>query len=283
MGARQALGVGLENILMGPVTVSADLQGHRGQLTTADVTMDLTNASLLVPILHIGKPSGLAASGHVSVNFAPGDLLHDETIRVTGPNVTASGTASFDHSGSLAELNFASVKMGAQNDLSFILTRGAEGDDYVLRGHSLDGSMIGRNVGKTGAANPGNQPARDETPAGPFHVDAKLDRIAMRDGVAIAPFNMDLTGVGNRPASLALSGGQGKGALTGTIETAASGRKFTLETGDGGQLIRGLFAFESYGAASSSWWPICPAMPAIPMSAPRRPTIRARSTSMTFR
>ena len=35
---------GLQNILTGPVAVSADIQGHRGQLTTADVTMDLTNA-----------------------------------------------------------------------------------------------------------------------------------------------------------------------------------------------------------------------------------------------
>ena len=243
--ARQALNVGMQNILTGPVAVSADMQGHRGQLTTADVTMDLTNAVLAIPILHLGKQAGQAAGGHVTVNFAPGDVVHDEIIRVTGPNMAASGTANFDRTGSLAVLNFASVKMGSLNDLSFTLTRSAAGDDYVLRGHSLDGSMIGRNVGETNGAALGGQPARDDTPAGPFRIDAKLDRLAMRDGVAIAPFNLDLAGIGNRPSALSLSGGTGKTALSGEIETVTGGRKLTLEAGDAGQLIQGLFDFQS--------------------------------------
>ena len=92
--------------------------------------------------------------------------------------------------------------MGTLNDLSFILTRTAAGDDYVLRGHSLDGSMIGRNVGERPTAVPAAATSRCRTkrPTGAFHIDAKLDRLAMRDGVAIAPFNLDLAGIGNRPS-----------------------------------------------------------------------------------
>jgi hypothetical protein len=86
----------------------------------------------------------------------------------------------------------------------------------------------------------------DETPNGPFHIDAKLDRLTMRDSVAIAPFNLDLAGVGDKPSALAFSGGLGKaGNFTGNIETTATGRKLTLQAGDAGQLIQGLFAFES--------------------------------------
>jgi hypothetical protein len=242
--ARQTLNIGLQNILTGPVPVTADMQGHRGQLTTADVTLDLTNSALAIPILHLGKQAGQAAAGHVTVNFASGDMIHDEAIRITGPNVAANGTASFDRSGSLSVLNFASVKMGALNDLSFVLTRSAAGDDYVLRGHSMDGSLIGRNVGETGGA-PGNQSARDDTPTGPFHIDARLDRLAMRDGVAIAPFNLDLAGVGNKPSALTLSGGIGKASISGNIENSLTGRKLTLAAGDAGQLIQGLFNFQS--------------------------------------
>ncbi len=243
--ARQALHVGLQNILTGPVAVSADIQGHRGQLTTADVTMDLTNAGLEIPILHVGKEPGQAADGHVTVNFVPGNNIHDETIRLTGPNLTANGTASFDRSGSLSVLNFASVKMGALNDLSFALTRTAAGDDYVLRGHSLDGSMIGRTAGKTDSAAGNGAAAHDETPAGPFHISARLDRLAMRDGVTIAPFNLELSGIGNRPSALSLSGSLGKAPIGGNIEMTAAGRKFTIEAEDAGQLIKGLFAFPS--------------------------------------
>ena len=182
---RQALSIGVQNVLTGPVKVDADLQGHSGQLTTADVTMDLSNAALTIPILHLGKPPGLGASGHVVANFAPGDILRDETIRVTGPNVSATGTANFDHNGSLSVISFTSVKMGPQNDLSFTLTRTAEGNDYVLRGRSLDGSLIGRDVGESGPT--ANGGPHDDTPLGPFHIDAKLDRLTMRDGVTIAP------------------------------------------------------------------------------------------------
>ena len=135
--------------------------------------------------------------------------------------------------------------MGTLNDLSFTLNRNPSGDDYVLRGHSLDGSLIGHNVGDTNGAAPNGLPARDETPSGPFRIDAKLDRLAMRDGVAIAPFNLDLSGIGNKPSALTLSGGQGKATLSGTIENTSAGRKLTLEAGDGGQLIQGLFDFRS--------------------------------------
>jgi hypothetical protein len=241
--ARQALRLGLQNILSGPMMVNAQLQGHSGQLTSADVTMDLGNSVLAIPILHLGKPAGLAATGHVGVNFGPGDVPHDETIRVTGPGISANGVANFDRTGSLSVLNFSSVKMGPLNDLSFTLNRTAAGNEYVLRGHSLDGSLIGRNVGETQATDG----ARHEEPAAePFHIDAKLDRFAMRDGVAVAPFNLDLSGVGDRPSALALSGGLSKSAtLTGAIDTTAQGRRLTLEAGDAGQLIKGLFAFDS--------------------------------------
>ena len=243
--ARQALNVGLQTILAGPVPTNADIQGRRGQLTTADVSLDLTNTVLTIPVLHLGKQAGQAAAGRVTVNFAAGDLIHDEIIHVTGPNLAATGTANFDRSGALAVLNFTSVKMGSLNDLAFTLTRTPQGDDYVLRGHSLDGSLIGRNVGETNGNPSGGQPIRDETPAGPFHIDAKLERLAMRNGVVIAPFNLDLTGVGNRPSALTLSGGIGKSSITGGIDQVSSGRKLTIDAGDAGQLIEGLFNFQS--------------------------------------
>jgi hypothetical protein len=67
----------------------------------------------------------------------------------------------------------------------------------------------------------------------------------MRDGVAIAPFNIDLSGIGNKPSALTLSGAIGKAPISGNIETSIAGRKLTLDAGDAGQLIQGLFNFQS--------------------------------------
>jgi len=140
--------------------------------------------------------------------------------------------------------------MGPLNDLSFQLTRGSYGDDYLLRGRSLDGSKIGRTgsneqPGGTAAA---SQPL-DDTPQGRFHINAKLDRMAMRDGVSVMPFNLDLAGNGNRPSALTLSGNVTMGSkslpIAAGLENSAAGRKVTLTTGDAGLLARGMFAFES--------------------------------------
>jgi len=250
---RAALNIGLTTILTGPVGVTGTLTGHRGQLRSADTQLDLTPANVLIPIVHLGKPAGQAAAGHVTVNFGANDNIADETIRLTGPTLAANGTANFDQKGVLTELNFPSVKMGTLNDFSFVLARTSAGDTYTLRGRTLDGSLVGRN-GSTPPSSPGvnaSAPQPDETPNGAFHIDARLDRVAMRDGVSIAPFTMDLAGVGNRPASLALSGTLTQASVTRTAPLTASivpttaGRQLTLSAGDAGMLIRGMFAFES--------------------------------------
>ncbi len=247
---RHMLNINLDRYFRGTVPVTADLTGHRGSLLKADVQIDFTPAVLSVPIVNLEKTPGQSASGHVVVNFGPGDTPTDESIRITGPVMNASGTATFNRDGSLAVLNFPSVKMGSLNDLSFQLTHTASSNDYELRGRSLDGSRIGRNGTNEapGGANATAQ-AQDDTPEGRFHINAQLGRLAMRDNVAIAPFNMDLAGIGTRPSALTLGGNLTMGAksapIAATLENAGGGRKVTLTTGDAGTLARGLFAFES--------------------------------------
>jgi len=250
-GGRQALNIGLMRFFRGTVPITADITGHRGSLSHADVTVDFAPATLSVPIVNLEKTPGQAATGHIGVNFAPGNVVQDETIRISGPGLNLNGTADFNRNGELTVLNFPSVKMGTLNDLSFQLSRGAGGDDYLLRGHSLDGSKIGRTGSNEQPG--GGVAAPNDTPEGHFHIDARLDRMAMRDGVSIMPFNFDLAGIGGngavRPSALSLSGNltqSGKTApIAATLETTATGRKITLTSGDGGLLARGVFAFES--------------------------------------
>jgi len=247
-GSRLALNIGLMRFFRGTVPITADITGHRGGLRHADVTVDFTPATLSVPIVNLEKIPGQPALGHIGINFAAGNIVQDETIRISGPVLNLNGTADFDRNGDLRVLNFPSVRMGPLNDLSFQLSRGSNGDDYLLRGHSLDGSKIGR----TGSnEQPGGAAAtpQDDTPTGKFHISAKLDRMAMRAGVSIMPFSFDLAGIGNRPSALALSGNvtmAGKSApIAGNLETSQAGRKVTLTSSDAGLLARGVFAFES--------------------------------------
>jgi hypothetical protein len=251
-GGRAALNINLARFFRGAVPITADITGHRGSLLHADVGVDFTPALLSVPIVNLEKTPGQAATGRIGVNFAPGNVVQDETIRISGPVMNLNGTADFNRNGELTVLNFPSVKMGPLNDLSFQLARNGNGDDYLLRGHSLDGSKIGRtgsSEAPNASVNGGGAMTPDDTPEGHFHINARLDRMAMRDGVAIAPFNLDLAGIGNRPAAISLSGnvtrGEKSAPIAAGLETAPSGRKVTLTSGDAGLLARGVFAFES--------------------------------------
>jgi hypothetical protein len=247
---RHMLNINLDRYFRGATPITADIAGHRGSLTRADVAIDFTPATLSVPIVNLEKSPGQAANGRVVANFAPGNILSDESIHIGGPVMNASGTANFNRDGELTVLNFPSVKMGPLNDLSFQLTHTAGSNDYTLRGRSLDGSKIGRNGTNEapGGANANAAPT-DDTPEGNFHISARLDRMAMRDGVSIMPFNMELAGIGNRPSALQLNGNLAIGGHTAPIaaelETSPTGRKVTLTSGDAGALARGLFAFES--------------------------------------
>ncbi len=249
---RAQLGVNLQRYFHGTVPVTAQISGHRGALVQADVAVDFTPARLSVPIVNLEKDPGQQASGRILANFAPGNVLTDETIRIEGPVLNATGSAVFGRDGDLVSLNFPSIRMGALNDLAFQLRRGPAGNDYTLRGHSLDGSKVGRNGTAQGGRGTRANPA-DDKPEGPFHISVQLDRLAMRDGVSIMPFSMDLTGVGERPATLSLSGAlaQDKASdpagarIAANIVAVPQGRRLTLTAADAGLLARGLFAFES--------------------------------------
>lgn len=248
-GGRQALNIGLMRYFRGTAPISADIAARRGSLARADVTVDFTPATLFVPIVNLEKTPGQSATGRIQVNFAPGNIVQDQAIRIFGPVLNATGTATFDKAGGLSVLDFSTVRMGPLNDLAFRLTRTANGDEYVLRGRSLDGSRVGRN-GSDEAPSAAAKQEEDNTPIGRFRISARLDRLAMRSGVAIMPFNLDLTGIENRPSVLSLTGnlamtGAKTTPIAAALEPAPGGRKVTLTAGDAGLLARGLFGFES--------------------------------------
>lgn len=254
-GARAALGIHLERYMRGRVPITADITGHRGALIRADVTADFTPVLLMTPIVNLEKAVGKEASGQVVVNFGPGNVLRDETIHVSGPNLNATGTAVFGQDGDMTSMVFPTIRMGPDNDLAFQFQHGAQGGVYTIRGRSLDGSHLVGDGKKPGSAakeqgqDEGAGPPEDNMPKGPFRISVQLQQLVLRDGVAIAPFNMDLTGVGDRPATLSLNGtlvrGKGSAPISANIATVSKDRHLTLTAGNAGLLVRGLFSFES--------------------------------------
>ncbi|HWD28457.1 MAG TPA: AsmA-like C-terminal domain-containing protein [Rhizomicrobium sp.] len=245
---RDALGMHAIEYVRGPVGVNGTLTGRRGQLVAGDLQLDLTPALLAVDLVGISKPAGFPASAHALLAFGPHSVLKSANIALTGPSVNAAMTLAFDDNGTLVSLNAPSVKSGASNDFAFTLTRAPNLLDISVRGHSLDGTKIANrgSASANGGSGPAASKPASDVPNEPFHIDAKLDRLVLRNNVTIAPFALDIAGTADRPSALTLSGKYGKGgSVDGTIQPAGSDRKLVLTATDFGTMARGLFGFAS--------------------------------------
>ncbi|MBV9046466.1 MAG: AsmA-like C-terminal domain-containing protein [Alphaproteobacteria bacterium] len=241
---REMLGIAISDFVRGPVGINGTLTGARGQLTGADMNLDFTPASLSLDLVGISKPAGVAASGHSVSVFGPKSAIRTNSLTIAGTGLQATVNMQFSEDGELAVLTAPSLKSGNTNDFSLTMTRGPAGQDIAIRGRSIDGTQLARRGSNTGKGSGG--PAKsDATFDGPFHINAKLDRVALRNGVTVAPFALDVTGVADRPITMSLSGSLGRSALSGSIVPAGNDRKLTLSAADMGTLARGMFGFAS--------------------------------------
>lgn len=233
--ARATLGMGLKDYIKGTIGVSGTLTGKRGALTQANLALDLAPAVVTLNLIGVNKPAGFPMAARLAVNFGAGSALDTIGIRLTGANTSVTANAKFD-GGHLAQLQAPSVRFGPQNDFSLVWSRGNGGSDVQIRGRSLDGSRIGAE-GSGGDADKFDEP---------FRISAHLDRLALREGVAVSNFALDMAGVADRPTSMNLSGSLSKtGALTIAIVPADGGRHLTMSAGDMGLLLQGLYGFTS--------------------------------------
>jgi len=240
---RNALHFRANDYLSGVVGVNGTLLGHRGQLQSADLALDMTPSVLSLDLVGIAKPAGVAAAAHGTATFGPHSTLQSANLKIAGPSVQAALSATFNADGTMASLNAPSVRSGSTNDFSFNLIRNASGVDIAVKGRSVDGSRLARRGNDPEIKNGSTASSNSNEP---FHISAKLDRLVLRNAVAIAPFSLDVSGVGERPSALALNGTLGKGAtVTGSIAPAGSDRKLLVASNDVGVLARGLFGFNS--------------------------------------
>lgn len=237
---REALNFHIGDLMTGPVSVTAQILGHRGSLRRANMTMDLTPTTLAMDIVNYHKAPGVPATAQVSALFDKDSTIKSETMTVTGASLNVRGTVTFGPDGDLARVDLPQVRAGAANDFAVVYSDTAAGGlDVNVRGRSADGTGLGhRKASQVNTANAAPNTA-------PFRYSVHLDRVVMRQNVTMTAFSLDTAGTGTSPQSLSLSGLLGKGKITGAITPSAAGRQVTLAADDAGMLVKGLFGFGS--------------------------------------
>jgi hypothetical protein len=241
--ARAALGLNVDDFATGPVGVVASLQGRSGQIQRAQVAVDLTPATLTFDLINFSKPAGVPANAQLAVRFDKG-VARSIDISASGPSMSAKGIATFDDAGDLQHLQLPTVHAGALNDFGIDLAEGPPaGLNVTVTGRSADGTALGRHNGNTNPAN-ANKPVDENDD--PFHIVAHLDHVALRDNLAISSFSLDVSGLGDRPRTMQMSGLLNKSSrISGSVWETATGRQISLKADDAGTLLKGLFDFES--------------------------------------
>lgn len=247
--ARDSFGFRLGDFIAGPVGMTALLQGRRGQLQTANATLDFTPASIGYELINYKKPPGVAANGTLIAKFAPDGSVKTADFTVNGPGLTAKGIATLDANGDLARLDAPMVKAGPNNDFAITLIEG-QTVGLTITGKSFDGSALGKhNPGVSAASGPPHPQPMDSND--PFRASVKVDRLVLQEGVTLSPFSLELNGLGHRPQAMSLSAVQTKNdKVTGTLTTDENGRKVMLSADDAGLLLKGLLGMESVRGGS---------------------------------
>lgn len=240
---RAALGIHLSDYISGPININATLQGRRGVIRQAQITADLTSTAVMLDLINYRKPQGQSASANLNAQLDENGNFTSQDITLTGAGgLSARGVANYGATGKLEHLSFPYLRAGPSNDFAMEMTdTPSAGLAVTVSGHSADGTGLGRH---NLASDEQNKPKGPLTE--PFHFSVKLDRVVLREGVTIAPFAFDTSGVGDRPQTLAMSGVLSKsGSITASLGNNAGTRQLNFSTNDAGQLIRGLFGFTS--------------------------------------
>lgn len=250
--ARRGLGLSTDGYLKGPVIVSGTLSGHGGNLRQGLITLDMTPASLTVARTGIAKPAGFPLTGHLALVFSAHSNPAGANLHLTGAGTEIAAAATFDGNGALATLQIPTFRFGAQNDFSLSLARTQLGTDVFLHAAALDGTHLTRE-GNTATPTPTPSTAARETGAPkPFHLTANIDRLILRQGVAVTNMRMELGSVGDRIAGFRLAAVYGKNAkLTGGLTRSDTGRELLLRADDAGTLLAGLYGFASMRAGAA--------------------------------
>jgi Protein of unknown function/AsmA-like C-terminal region len=242
--ARASLNLRTGNYLTGPVGAVAQLEGRRGSIERALITLDLTPATINLDLINYKKPAGVPATGQITAHLDDAGNLRSEDVSLSGAGLSAHGTASVGSSGDLEHLDIPVAHVGPANDFAFTMSRSPmTGLELAVSGHSLDGTALGHRD-----PNANDAPSNNTTPTAnsPFHVAIHVDRLVLREGVTLSPLALDVSGQGDRPRSLSLSGTFSKGIqVTAGIVESDVGRRVAIDSNDAGQLLKGLFGLDA--------------------------------------
>ncbi len=248
-------GVPTRQFLHGPIDFSAIALGELGAIQSLDIKADFTKSSLTVDALGWRKPAGQAASGDLSLSFEP-DAIVIDSIGLEGDNVGLDGEMRFALGGGLESADLRRIYLTGAADLSLTARRDAAGvlsltavGEYLNAAPLIEQALGASSSGLGAAGGAGAQAGNDDPDSG-FSLTARLEELALRNGVAYAAaaFDMRRSGRGLQALDFSALGRDGaplRVAMALTGDDIGPAQAIEVRSDSIGDLLNGVFGVSS--------------------------------------
>jgi AsmA-like C-terminal region len=237
--AKQLAAAGLDAgpLLAGSASVLAALTERRNGQGEAQVSADLTDATLSAAPLGWRKPPGSPASGDLHLRLMQDRLVAVDRISLRGSQLAVEGAA--DYAGNRpSTLKLDRIVLGrseAHGVVHFPATPDAAPIRATVNGPRLD---LSARFAETASQGP---PAQPSEAGPPWIVDAGFDQAIMGEGRVVSGLSVHAENDGRVLSRLRLDGRTGPAALFHLdIAPDRGGRKLTASASDAGELLRAL-------------------------------------------
>lgn len=247
-------GLATRQFLRGPVAFEAKAVGDLGAFESLMVAADFEDATLIASSLDWRKDSGSPATGEVSMTFDP-QGVRVSSLSLTGENLDVRGDLAFAEDGALRSANFAKFYLENAADLAIKADRDAAGvlTTTVVGPFLNAGPALAQLLEGQGAS---DQDSGFNWGAG-LGVQARIDQIAMRNGIEYQDGALDLRRDAERLQSLDFSalGADGRPVTVSMAMTGASDgpqRAIEARTSAIGELMAAVFGVDSVAGGEGS-------------------------------
>ncbi len=186
--ARSAVGLELGQFVSGPVLVDATIMGNGRNVDRASVKADLTAAVAMFEDAAWRKEPGIAAATSFDVVLQEDGGYRLSNFSLSGEGIEAAGTFTIGNGGRLVAANFPSVRLGPDNDFSFMAGPAENAAlEMTLRGPRFDArGVLGNLFSGSGNGKPATDRAADAPLPEDVPVPGPLSRTAVRADIGTA-------------------------------------------------------------------------------------------------
>lgn len=281
----EGLGIPILEYVQGPIQVDARVVGRGMNIASANVRLDLKDATMGLPFDMWTKPAGRAAGASFEARETGDGGLHLTRLDVRGAGFAMAGEANIDRAKQLASAAISRFWIEGRTDLSARASRGGDGGLII----NAQGAQFDMQPFLKGDEPGEPTQARKAEAVRPFRANVRADRVLMKGDAELLNGRLEIATLGPAIVKLSLTGASPGGKAL-TLALGGQGvsdlTPLSFKTEDAGFAFRALTGADNVrgGAAegAGTWRPGAPGRAEVTLKAKNFQVVRVPAMARLF-